>query len=125
IMRLYRKILALYGPCIFESKLKRALLKSNVQEVTGDILAAIERAWELGRVHLASQLLPVLARWSPADFWRLVPRFLEVSDEPPPALNVIEGLGYLAGPDKDQILELLVQNSDRRVADSARAQVES
>lgn len=125
IERLYRKLLAFYGPCMFESKLKRALLKSDLHALLDDVLAAIERAWHQDRAYMASQLLPVLARWSPVHFWRLVPQFLDASDEPPPALNVIEGLGYLSGPDKDELLNRLSVHRDERVADAVREQAET
>lgn len=122
IKRLYRKLLALYGPCIFESKLKRVLLKSDMQELTDDVLAAIERAWKLDRAYLASQLLPVLARWSPEHFWRLAPQFVDASDTPPPAFNVLEGLGYVTGPGKDALLKKLSTHPDERIASAAREQ---
>lgn len=122
IERLYRKLLALYGPCGFESNLKRALLKSDAQELSDDVLAAIERAWNLGRPYLTSQLLPVLARWNPEHFWRLAPRFVDASDEPPPVLNVIEGLEHVTGPDRDALLRKLSSHRDDRVAGAAREQ---
>jgi hypothetical protein len=123
ITRLYRKLLALYGPCIFESKLKQVLLDCDVRDLSDDVLAAIERAWNLDRAYLASQLLPVLARWSPEHFWRLVPRFVDASDEPPPVLNVIEGLGHVMGPDRDALLKKLSTHRDDRVAGAAQKEV--
>jgi len=61
-----RNILALYGDCYFESKLKRTLLRLNPDELLPAIKQAMTLALEQERYYQASQLLPVLAKYDKA-----------------------------------------------------------
>ena len=121
-VRVFRKLLALYGPCSFESGLKRALLRLDFPELASDVRAALERALEMGRVYLASQLLPPLARWEGEAARPLLARFLSAPREPrrpDPLLNVVEALGYLPGPDSRRQLQQYQQSQDPAVSDEA------
>ncbi len=61
-----QSLLALYGDCYFESKLKRTLLRLNLPELLPAIEQAVTLAVEHGRYYQASQLLPVLAKYDKA-----------------------------------------------------------
>ena len=122
-VRVFRKLLALYGPCFFESKLKRALLRLDFSELAPDVRGALERALGLGRVYLASQLLPPLARWEGEAARPLLERILSAARDPrrpDPLSNVAEALGYLPGPDSRRRLEQYARSGERAVSDEAR-----
>ena len=57
------EILSLYGECFFESKLKYALIDSDVSQLLLDIKQAMQSALSHERYYQASQLLPVLAKY--------------------------------------------------------------
>lgn len=125
-LRVFRKLLALYGPCYFESKLKSALLRMDLAgALVPDMQAALERAQGLGRLYLASQMLPPLARWEGEAARPLLDRFsappAKSDRAPDPRLNVAEALGYLPGLDSRRQLEQMAQSPERAVAEQARA----
>lgn len=122
-LRVLQKILALYGPCGFESKLKRALLRLDFPELAPDVRDALERALALGDVYLASQLLPPLARWEGEAVRPLLARVAAAPRDPrrpDPLSNVAEALGFLPGPDSRHRLEQFARSADRAVSDEAR-----
>ncbi|WP_223648956.1 hypothetical protein [Hymenobacter psoromatis] len=107
-LRVLGKLLALYGPCFFESNLKAALLDLALPlaaELGPAMRAALARTQEAGQLYLASQLLPPLARVDSAAARRLVdafPGLLRQAAPKPSAgeadsirANVREALGYL------------------------------
>ncbi len=119
--RIFEKLLRLYGPSQFESKLKYALLKSDFHELSPAVKEAIERAVALNRPYLASQLLPVLARWEPGKAWDLIPQFLSYPRQTPdPVLNVAEALGYINRSESKNLLRDLENSSDTLIAQKAR-----
>jgi HEAT repeat protein len=123
--RVFRKLLGLYGPCFFESKLKYALLKSDLSDLSSDIQAAIERALALGHSYLASQLLPVLARWKPDVAWPLLRTFMDLPAQvPSPVVNVAEALGYIDTPESRSALMRLSRYADEVIAEQARKSLE-
>ncbi|OJH33465.1 hypothetical protein [Cystobacter ferrugineus] len=123
--RIFRKLLGLYGPCFFESKLKHALLKSDLASLAPDVHAAIERALALGHPYLASQLLPVLARWEPSLAQRLIQTFSGRSSLiPDPMVNVAEALGYIDTPESRSVLTRLSRHADEEISEQARRSLE-
>jgi hypothetical protein len=125
-LRVFRKLLALYGPCYFESRLKSALLKlDRAEALVPDMRDALERAKSLGRVYLASQLLPPLARWTGEAVRPLLAGFSGPPARgelaPDPRTNVAEALGYLPGLESRRQLERMAQSPDRPIAEEARA----
>jgi hypothetical protein len=118
--RIYSKMLRLYGPCVFQSQLKYALLRCNFTTLTRDVFDAIRRSQELDRPYLASQLLPVLANWSPKDGWDLIPQFIGLAQQTPnPLTNVAEALRYIKTPESEQLLKRLAGDADYIVAEQA------
>lgn len=63
IESLLRSVLALYGECFFESKLKMTLLHRDFPELLLATKQAATLALEHDRYYQASQLLPVLAKY--------------------------------------------------------------
>lgn len=125
-LRVFRKLLALYGPCYFESKLKSALLRMEFAGVlVPEMRDALERAQGLGRLYLASQMLPPLARWEGEAVRPLLDRFMTAPAEreraPDPHANVAEALGYLPGLGSRRRLEQMARSLERAVAEEARA----
>lgn len=119
--RIYSKLLALYGPCDYESKLKHALLRSDFRELLPDVEQACRRAVAADKAYLASQLLPVLAKWNPEVAWPLFPLFSHRSVQTPnPAVNVAEALKYIKTDSGYSLLQQLIQHPDLVVADEAR-----
>lgn len=107
-LRVLGKLLALYGPCFFESNLKAVLLGLALPlaaELGPAVHAALARTQEAGQLYLASQLLPPLARVDSAAARPLVdsfPGLLRQAAPKPSAgeadsicANVREALGYL------------------------------
>ncbi len=122
-MRVFGKLLALYGPCFFESKLKRALLRLDLPALAPDVRAALERALGLDRAYLASQLLPPLARWEGEAIRPLLAQILSTPREgcaPDPLSNVAEALGYLPGPDSRHQLEQYARSQYPAISEEAR-----
>lgn len=120
--RVYRKLLALYGPCQFESKLKYALMHVEFPKLAVDIQVATERALSFHRTWLASQLLPPLARRSPQAAASVIAQFPVVTGESPnPSENVAEALGYIDSADSRQQLKSLSASNDSRVRAAASA----
>ncbi len=120
LSRIFKKILQLYGPCRFESKLKNALLAREDRDIIPSIESACERALDSGEPYLASQLLPVLAKWEPEKAWSLVPLFTnQPSQTPNPIVNVAEALRYIHSKEARALLEEFCRNADSVVADEA------
>ena len=107
-LRVLGKLLALYGPCFFESNLKAALLDLEpalAAELAPAMRAALARTQEKGQLYLASQLLPPLARVDSAAARTLLDAFPGLLRKvvPKPSAgeadsiraNVLEALGYL------------------------------
>lgn len=119
-IRVYRKLLELYGPCNYESTLKSALKRSDLSELAADVEAAIKRALSLRKCYLASQLLPCLARWKPAATMDLIPVFLQQEPEAPnPIINVAEALRHISSERSKQLLTFLRQHADPLVRTEA------
>lgn len=119
--RIYSKLLALYGPCDYESKLKHALLRFDCRILLPDLQQACQRAFAADKVYLASQLLPVLAKWDFDMALPLFPLFLHSSVlAPNPAVNVAEALKYVHSPSAYLLLKELVNHPDSVVADEAK-----
>jgi hypothetical protein len=121
VERIYAKLLSLYGPAQFESKFKHALLRSNLSEKLFDhTVEAISRANMLGRRYLASQLVPVVARWRPSEARALVSQFVNIPRETPdPLNNVAEALGYVDDVWSRDLLRRLSNDDDPAVAGEA------
>jgi len=117
-VRIFRKLLGLYGTCRFESRLKHALLKTQGTELLPDVRAAMERAWNAGHEYLASQLLPPLARWDPegAEAWSL--KLMNAKD-PLALANVAEALAYVDTEHARTLLRRLAAHPERAIADQA------
>lgn len=125
-LRLFRKLLALYGECGFESRLKSALLRSDMIELLDEAKAALRRSLALAKPYLASQLLPVIARWRTEDALALTPVILaERGGVPNPAVNVAEALRYVPYGASGPLLAALAQDDDSVVADEARRSLAS
>lgn len=98
--RVLGKLLALYGPCQFEGKLKAALLRLDwAAELVPDMRAALARALALGRAELAARLLPPLARCEGRAARALLGQFAPRSSGQPfsPTIyaDIVEALSYL------------------------------
>ena len=125
-LRVFRKRLALYGPNRFESKLKSALLRTDLADaLIPDMEAALDRAEAMGSYYLPSQKLPPLARSVGEGARPTLDRFCvtrpETESRPSPLSNVAEALGYLPGARSCCQLEMLARSPDRAVAEEARA----
>ncbi|TGE28059.1 hypothetical protein [Hymenobacter metallicola] len=66
ILLILGRILALYGECYFESRLKATLLRLDASALLPAIKQAVQLALEHKRYYQASQLLPVLAKYDTA-----------------------------------------------------------
>ena len=123
--RIYAKLLGLYGPHEFESRLKGALLASEFRELLPDVEQALHRALKLGKRYLASQLLPVVAKWDSSTAWQLISSFQSVAIETPnPTVNVAEALRYINSDEARRMLRQLCQHADTVVAEEARESLE-
>ena len=71
-------ILSLYGECFFESKLKYALIDSDVPQLLPSIKQAMQAALNHERYYQASQLLPVLAKYDKAYAFAQVETFKQL-----------------------------------------------
>lgn len=123
--RVLGKLLALYGPCQFESKLKAALLQLDwAAELLPDMRAALARALALGRAELASQLLPPLARCEGRAVRALLEQFVPRPVAPPaPAVyaNIVEALRLMPPPAVDAPAVLAIIGRIRRIPWRTRA----
>jgi hypothetical protein len=123
---LFKQLLALYGKQMFESKLKYALLKSNFSRLDTDVFKAISRALLYKKIYLASQLLPVLARWNPQSAWILSKQFLNGPDSTPnPLINVAEALKYINTTESKNLLNALSKHPDKLVATESQKSLTS
>lgn len=119
--RIYSKLLSLYGKVRFQGHLKSALLREEGHEFVAETITAIERALSYGHEYIASQLLPVLARWRPEKAWEMIPRFRRTSRQTPdPAANVAEALGYIDTAESKKLLSEYLKHKGGGVAEEAR-----
>ncbi|UOQ71675.1 hypothetical protein [Hymenobacter cellulosilyticus] len=75
IVAILAEVLALYGECYFESKLKHVLLNSSIPELAPAVKQALQLAVVHQRYYQASQLLPVLAKYDKTYALTLVGQF--------------------------------------------------
>ncbi len=123
--RIYSKLLMLYGPYDFESKLKHALLASDSRELLPELRQAFQRALGLAKSYLASQLLPIIAKIDPDEGWQLIPTFGSIQSETPnPLVNVAEALAYIESQDSETLLQQFCQHPDSDVAAEARSSLD-
>ncbi|MBT8339532.1 MAG: hypothetical protein HKP58_20415 [Desulfatitalea sp.] len=121
VLNLIKKILRLYGPCDFEGSLKLCLLDINCSDLLSDIYKALERALDLNKEYLASQLLPILAKWNHVKRWELITSFLAFKRQTPdPAHNIAEALGYINTIESKNILSDLSKHPEMTVVEEAR-----
>jgi hypothetical protein len=119
--RIYEKLLALYGPCCFEGRLKWALLECTFTQLAGPIDYAVTRALDAGRNFLASDLLPPLARFNPQRAWERFPTFANLPpDSPDPKINLAEALAFIPAEYSRPWLEQLAAHPDKVVSERAR-----
>lgn len=119
--RIYKKLLSLYGPCEFESRLKYALMQSGFDELVNDVEQACRRSLDLGKEYLASQLLPVLGKWNQSVAIPLMPTFVhEFITTPNPTANVVEALRFVEAGSRDPLLNKLAGHLDSVVAQEAK-----
>ncbi|MDM8561234.1 hypothetical protein [Candidatus Parabeggiatoa sp. HSG14] len=122
IIEAYRKLLYLYGECAFESRFKIALLNNKYDALTNNIIDAIIRAIKNRRYYLASQLLPVLAKW---EYIETVKEFIQIfmplpQHSPNHLANVAESLQYINDKESVSILNQLLNHHDSSVSDQAK-----
>lgn len=123
-VELYRKLLKLYGVCRFRGDLKYALLDSDFRELLPWVKEAIGRALVHDEEYLASQLLPVLAKWDADEAERQLPRFIAMPTQTPdPACNVAEALGWINTPQSRRKLEDLLEHPDFAVVEEAELSI--
>lgn len=124
--RIFKKLLNIYGYCHFQSLLKLSLLKSECPEIIQDVQAAIERSLKNGYEYLASQLLPVLAKWQPEIAWLYVEKFMSFPKQTPdPIANVAEALKYIHTNESLTILKQLRKHDDYAVSEEATKSLSS
>lgn len=121
VLNLIKKILKLYGPCDFEGSLKLCLLDINCSTLLSDVYKALERALDFNKEYLASQLLPILAKWNHDKRWEIIESFLVLERQTPdPAHNIAESLGYIDTIESKKILSDLSKYPDATVVEEAR-----
>jgi hypothetical protein len=121
VLNLVKKILNLYGPCDFEGSLKLCLLDINCSQLLPDIYKALRRALDFNKEYLASQLLPILAKWNHAKRWELINSFLTLKKQTPdPAHNIAEALGYINTIESKKVLTDLSKYPEATVVEEAR-----
>ncbi|WP_282176056.1 hypothetical protein [Vibrio nereis] len=120
VLRLFKKILAIYPKHFFESKLKHGLLKNEFVELVPFVENAIRETFAKGRFYQASQLLPVLAKLEPERGWLAVQQFTSLYDlVPDPTANVVEALKYCSKHDSQNLLQQYVSSNSPGVAEEA------
>lgn len=120
VVRLFKKLLALYSKYFFQSKLKHSLLTSDFFELVPAIECAINEAFTFGRIYQASQLLPVLTKFDSEKGWCVAKRFIGLSESvPDPAANVAEALKYCPFSNAKEILLRYSASESPGVADEA------
>lgn len=118
---IFKKLLSLYGEMSFESDLKRQLLKSNFTELSPEVEQAVERAYNLGKFYLSSNLLHILGKWNSPEFYKWMKVFAKIEDQTPnPKFNVVESLEYLPMSDRSEIMNLLTKSSDQQIINSIK-----
>lgn len=122
---LWEGLLQLYGVVEFHSKLKFVLMEIEENGLGADVRSAMERAIHKQKYYLASQLLPVLARWQPDGDLIHLEIFLNTKDDPSPRINVAEALRYIRGDNWAELLRELQDDQDPVVAREARRAVEA
>lgn len=125
-LKLFKKLLAIYPKYFFESKLKHALLKSNFKELAPLIEKAFKETLANGRKYQASQLLPVLAKFSSESGLEIIKSFdLSSEDIPDPLVNVAEALRYcLATEEANRLLQKLKNSRNPNVSREANISYE-
>ncbi len=119
--RILEKILNLYGEMDFESKLKHTLLKSKFTSLLPSVEKAVERANNLEKIYLASNLLPILGKWRSSVFHHWTEVFAKSPDQTPnPKYNVVESLHFLPQSEKTEVKNLLLTSSDSCIVDLAK-----
>ncbi len=119
--KIYKKLLELYGSHDFESKLKYSLLQTEFRELLPDVKQAYRRALAIGKVYLASQLLPVLAKWDSEVAFALICQLQQnLMETPNPIVNVAEALKFIKTESGFAMLQQLTNHPDSVVADEAR-----
>jgi hypothetical protein len=125
MLRLFKKLLALYPKYFFESKLKHGLLKNEFIELLPSVENAINETISKGRLYQASQLLPVLAKLDPEKGWLVAQKFTDLSESVPnPAANVAEALKYCSANESQGLLQQYVSSNSPGVAEEARKSLE-
>lgn len=124
--RIVKKLLKLYGECYFESNLKYLLLDDalNGNDKFKDLLPDVEKAFircvKMKRNYLASQLLPVIAKWQSSLTYQFINAVRQMPAETPnPANNLAEALRFIPSPQSVQMLTQLKNNSDEAVRSEA------
>ena len=96
-------------------------MQSEFDELIDDVEEACRRSLDLGKEYLASQLLPVLAKWNSAVAFQLIPSFThEAVFTPNPTANVVEALRYIEPSLRDSLLQRLTGHPDSVVANEAK-----
>jgi hypothetical protein len=120
MLRIFKKLLALYPKYFFESKLKHGLLKNEFIELLPSVENAINETISKGRLYQASQLLPVLAKLDPEKGWLVAQKFTDLSESVSnPAANVAEALKYCSANESQGLLQQYISSNSPGVAEEA------
>lgn len=116
-LKLYKKLLVIYPKYFFESKLKYALIKSEFTELAPLIEKVMKETFAMGKIYQASQLLPVLAKFSPEKGWAMITSLdFSGGGVPDPMVNVAEALRYcLPTAEVDALLQTLRQSRNPNI----------
>jgi hypothetical protein len=121
VLSLIKKVLKLYGPCDFEGSIKLCLLDIDCSKIIDDIYEAFIRALDFNKEYLASQLLPVIAKWNHSKRWDIIQTILKANKQTPdPAHNVAQALGYINTDQSKKILLDLSKHSENTVVEEAQ-----
>jgi len=101
----FKSLLGIYSQHFFESKFKRALLKHADVEISVYLAVAIKNCLQSCKFYQGSQLLPVLAKLEPHNFWAVLPEFRVISGQiPVPAANIAEALRFISTEESSKLL---------------------
>lgn len=121
VFSLMKKLLKLYGPCDFEGSIKLCLLDIECSKIIDDIYEAFIRALDFNKEYLASQLLPVIAKWNHSKRWDIIQTILKADKQTPdPAHNVAQALGYINTDQSKKILLDLSKHSENSIVEEAQ-----
>lgn len=119
--RIYRRMLAVYGPVKYESRLKYALLSWEGEPLAVETQEAILRTLRRGHPYMASQLLPVLARWDQPRYQAVAAAFDgSPAGTPDHRANIAQALGYIPSEAARAQLEALAHCGVDVVTDEVR-----